>query len=158
MALAITTGVFSLLGICYKTTIELKRLRNGAIESRGVVTAMLGDILALRGVLQSMEESFDDLDSGPELTGTLGNHWRDLGTSLQEGFERVAKLETLLVDVNKDVSILDGTRRHLRLKDATDQIVTYRQEIQAYKDMLQLSLQSVTVYISIPGTVQFIVP
>ncbi|KAF4466117.1 GTP-binding rhoA [Fusarium albosuccineum] len=135
--LSITTGALALLGVCYKTTIELKRLRNGAVESRGVVTAMLGDILALRGVLQSIEESFDDLDSGPELTGTLANHWWDLRTSLQEGFERVAKLERLLVNVNKDVSFLDGTRRHLRLKEATDEIATYRQEIQAYKDMLQ---------------------
>ncbi|CAM1508853.1 Fc.00g025920.m01.CDS01 [Cosmosporella sp. VM-42] len=154
--LSITTGALALLGVCYKTTIELKRLRNGAIESRSVVSAMLGDILALRGVLQSIEESFDDLDSGPELTGTIGNHWWDLRVSLQEGFERVAKLERLLVNVNKDVSVLDGPRRHLRLREATEQIATYRQEIQAYKDMLHLSLQSVTVYSPVLSTIKLI--
>jgi hypothetical protein len=36
---------------------------------------MLNNIIALRGVLHSIEESFHDLDIGTELTGTLGKHW-----------------------------------------------------------------------------------
>ncbi|GAB1315424.1 hypothetical protein MFIFM68171_05634 [Madurella fahalii] len=116
--LAITTGVLALLGACYKVSIELKKLRNGVADSRSVVTAMLDDITALR---------------------------KDLRLALQGGFERVAKLENLLIDVNREVWFLDGTQRHRRLTEATQKIAAYRQEIQAYKDMLLLSLQAVTV-------------
>lgn len=51
----------------------------------------------------------------------------------------------LLVNVNRDVEFLDSGRRLVRMKAAAQQIANQRQEVQAYKDYLQLSLQTVTL-------------
>jgi hypothetical protein len=66
-----------------------------------------------------------------------------LKTNLDDGCDSLKKLEALLVSTNKDVRWMSSTRRAIRLKDANDQIGMYRQSIQDYKDVLQLSLQSV---------------
>jgi hypothetical protein len=58
------------------------------------------------------------------------------------------RLLVLLVQCNKDVRFMDATRRQMRLNDASEQIAIYRQEIQSYKDALQLSLQSVTLLVT----------
>jgi hypothetical protein len=145
--LSITAGVVSLLSVCLKVSVELKKLRNGAAEAKTNVTAMLADLKALRSVLESIEESFEEFDSGPALTGHIGTHWTNLQVLLRDGCDSITKLEGLLVGVNREVSFLDSTRREMRLKSAGEQIVLYRQEIQAYKDALQLSLQSVTLFV-----------
>lgn len=143
--LSITTGVVTLLGACLKVSIELKKLRNGAAESKPMVAAMLNDVYSLRDVLQVIETSFDELDSGPELVGDIGNHWWNLRISLQDGFDGLTRFEALLLKVNKEVGTLDSVRRYARIQAASSEIAAHRQEIQAYRDTLQLSLQTVTL-------------
>ncbi|ODA82647.1 hypothetical protein RJ55_01155 [Drechmeria coniospora] len=144
---SITTGVVGLLTVCFKVGVELKKLRQGAKEVGTTVTAMLADVNSLRVVLISIEESFEELDAtGPPTTGHIGLHLAHIRRSLSDGGNSLSKVERLLVEVNREVAVLDAARRHLRLKNASDQLMTYRQEVQAYKDALQLSLQTVTVF------------
>ena len=75
--LSITTSAVSLLGVCLKVSVELKKFRQGAAQARTTVTAMLSDVKALRDVLQSMEDTFETLDSQPA-TGHIGTHWTNL--------------------------------------------------------------------------------
>jgi len=140
---SVTLGVVTLVGVCSKVGIELKKLRHGAGKASTNINAMLADLKALKAVLDSIEDGFEELDSCAPMTGFIGAHWSALKSTLSDGCDSMEKLEALLVLVNKDVKVLDTTRRGLRLKEANDQIVMYRQEIQAYKDALQLSLQSV---------------
>ncbi|KAK5991223.1 GTP-binding protein rhoA [Cladobotryum mycophilum] len=145
--LSITTGVVTLLGVCLKVGVELKRLRMGAKEVNTTVTAMLTDVNSLRTVLIAIEESFEELDTaGPPTTGHIGVHLVHIRRSLTDGGKSLGKVEKLLTEVNREVGFLDSTRRHLRLKDAADMLATYRQEVQAYKDALQLSLETVTMF------------
>ncbi|KAI4656608.1 uncharacterized protein J4E78_006497 [Alternaria triticimaculans] len=140
---SITLGVVTLTTLASKAGIELKKLRSGAAEATNNVNAMLADLKALKTVLDLIEDGFEDLDSRAPLTGHIGSHWSALQTTLGDGCESLQKLESLLVLVNKEVRYLDSARRALRLKEANDQIIMYRQEIQAYRDALQLSFQSV---------------
>lgn len=142
---SITVGVISLVAISSKVCVELKKLRAGCNEASTNINAMLADLKALRTVLDSIEEGFEELDSRTPLTGFIGTHWAALKTTLGDGCDSMDRLRVLLVHVNKDVKFLDSTRRVLRLKEANDQIAIYRQEVQAYKDALQLSLQAVTL-------------
>jgi CHASE3 domain sensor protein len=139
---SISLGVITLVTLASKAAIELKKLRQNATEST-TITAMLADIKALRAVLQSIEEGFEELDGSAPLTGHIGSHWSALRETLSDGCDSMNQLRELLVDVNKEVKYLDSIRRGRRMKEANDKITLYRQEIQAYKDTLQLSLQSV---------------
>lgn len=67
--LPITTRVCTLLTICLNVDIELKKFRNEATEVRTAVTAMLADVKTLRTVLETMEETSDDMDNEPPVTG-----------------------------------------------------------------------------------------
>ncbi|KAL2061497.1 hypothetical protein VTL71DRAFT_6874 [Oculimacula yallundae] len=54
-------------------------------------------------------------------------------------------MEATLDKVNKNVSLLDGARKHVRLLIAADEIVMYQQQIQSYRVTLQLSLQTIVL-------------
>jgi uroporphyrinogen-III decarboxylase len=140
---SVTLGVVTLVGVCSKVSIELKKLRHGAREASTNINAMLADLKALKAVLDLIEDGFEELDGSAPMTGFIGAHWKALQSTLTDGCASMKKLEALLVLVNKNVQVLDTVRRGLRLKEANDQIAMYRQEIQAYKDALQLSFQSV---------------
>ena len=150
--LSITASAVSLLGVCLKVSVELKKFRQGCAEARTTVTAMLSDVKSLRDILQSMEDTFEELDSQPS-TGHIGTHWTNLSRSLQDGRGTLERLEALLKEVNKDVSFLDAPRRQIRVKGAAEQIANFRQQIQTYKDALQLSLQTIILYV--PHTYSF---
>ncbi|KAF2796057.1 hypothetical protein K505DRAFT_4945 [Melanomma pulvis-pyrius CBS 109.77] len=143
---SITLGVVTLAATASKVALELKRLLSGAGEASSNIKAMLADLKALKAILESIEDGFEELDGRAPLTGYIGAHWSALKISLVDGCVSMDKLKDLLILVNKDVKYLDSARRSLRLKEANDQIVMYRQEIQAYKDALQLSFQSVIFF------------
>jgi uncharacterized protein YoxC len=140
--LTITTSAVALLKVCLSVSIELKRFRQGCAEARTTVTAMLSDVKGFRDVLQSMEDTFEEFDSQPS-TGHIGAHWSNLSRSLQDGRGSLEKLEQMFKDVNKDVSFLDTARRHIRLKGVTEHIAKFGQQVQTYKDAMQLSLQTI---------------
>ena len=106
------------------------------------MTAMLVDLSALRQVLQSMEETFDQLDFDDIANGQVESHRQNLLTSLRDGHIPLEQMEGLLQNCNKEVAILDRARRAIRMNQVTDSIAELRQQIQSYKDMLQLSLQT----------------
>lgn len=141
--LSVTACVVTVLGVCLKVSVELRKFRNGVTEARGTVTAMLADVTSLRQVLQAMEDTFDELNVQSISTGHIGTHWRNLLTSLQDGHTVLERLEELLRECNKDVAFLDQARRQVRLKSATENIAEFRQQVQSYKDTLQLSLQTI---------------
>ncbi|KAF2819828.1 hypothetical protein CC86DRAFT_387871 [Ophiobolus disseminans] len=139
-------GVFSLVTVASKVSIELRKLGNGFGDAGTNINAMLADLKSLQSIFRTIEDSFEDLGARAPLTGYIGTHWAELKVILGDGCDSLEKLRTLLILANKDVRVLDDTRRALRLKDANDQIAIHRQEVQAYKDALQLSLQSVTFF------------
>ncbi|KAF4214229.1 hypothetical protein CNMCM8980_006914 [Aspergillus fumigatiaffinis] len=140
--LTIVASAASLLGICSKVAVELKRFRHGAAEARTYVTAMLNDMKGLRDVLQSMEDTFDEFEVQPS-SGHIGIHWKNLLRSLQDGRSTLEQLEELLTTINKQVTFLDSARREVRVKSAVEQIANFRQQVQTYKDAMQLSLQTI---------------
>lgn len=92
--------------------------------------------------------TLDDLDNRDsfQTTGHMGAHWRFLNRSLNDGKDTLGELQTILEALDKDVSFLDGTRRYLRLRESTERIVEYRQHVQSYRDAIQFSLQTITLY------------
>ncbi|KAH9210041.1 hypothetical protein DL95DRAFT_466227 [Leptodontidium sp. 2 PMI_412] len=142
---SITTGVLALLGTCLKVGWQLKQLYDGAAIANTKVQSLLTDVEGYTRVLQSMKETFqqDKVKSTLEATGHIGSHWSNLSASIRDGQESLSQLEATLDKVNKNVSLLDGARKHIRLMVAADEIVMYQLQIRSHRDTLQLSLQTV---------------
>jgi RNA binding exosome subunit len=146
--LSILTGVASLLATSIKVGTELKKLINDVSIASVKVRSFLGDVESFATVLQLMQETFEQekLRSSMQATGHVGNHWRSLSKSIEDGNATVSQLQTTLENVNKSVRLLDNTRRHFRLQNAVEEILVYQGQIRTCKDALQLSLQTVIVY------------
>jgi hypothetical protein len=144
--LSITVSVTTLLGTCISVGVSLRKFLIATAESKTAVTAMITDVKALRSVLELMETTFEEMNSDKPESGHIGTHWSNLFQSLADGQGCLIKLKDMLDNVNKDTKVLDGVRRQIRLKTVTDQIVHSRQEVQTYKDALQLSLQTIQLY------------
>jgi hypothetical protein len=53
---------------------------------------------------------------------------------------------SLSCKVDKTMDVLDGARKHLRLTSAAQEIIMFQQQIRSYRDTIQLSLQTVTLW------------
>lgn len=146
--LSVTTGVLALLAVCVSVSIQLRKVKNGAGEAKARISGLLNDVENLRHVLESMEVTLDDLENQNlfQTTGHIGSHWRSLNSSLQDGKDTLVELQAVLDAIDKDVAFLDGARRYMRLKESTERIVEYRQHVQSYRDAIQFSLQTITLY------------
>jgi len=143
--LSITVSVATLLGCCISAGVALRKFLIGASEVKTVVKSMMADLRALRSVLESMETTFEEMNSDRPETGHIGAHWVNLFQLLEDSQQSLISLQLVLEDVSKEVKVLDSARKQLRIKAAADQIVICRQEVQTYKDALQLSLQTITL-------------
>ena len=143
--LSITVSVATLLGCCISVGVSLRKFLIGAAEVKTVITAMMVDLRALRSVLESMEVTFEEMNSDKPATGHIGAHWTNLFQSLEDGQQSLAGLLKVLEEANKDVKFLDSARKQMRVKVVAEKIVTCRQEVQIYKDALQLSLATITL-------------
>ena len=76
-----------------------------------------------------MEETFEEIDNEPPLTGHIATYWKNLHLSLDDASGSLRELEMLLVNVNRDVKFLDSSRRLVRMKAEVQQIVNQSQEV-----------------------------
>jgi hypothetical protein len=143
--LSVATGILALLGTCIKTGTVLKDLYDGAAIVDFKVKGLLTEVESFTQVLRLMKDTLEqeNVQSSLQATGHIGNHWNNLATSILDGQKTLLQLQDTLEKVNKSVSLLDGTRKHLRLRSAADEISIFQQQIRSYRDTLQLSLQTV---------------
>lgn len=143
--LSISTAVLAFLSVSIKVCVGLRQFRGAASDASITINALLGDLAGLRKVLESMEETFQEVDDAAVVnqTGHIGSHWRNLAEALNDGHVALTDFDELLQSLNKQVKILDESRRHIRVQSAATKIALFRQQIQAYKDTLQLSLQTI---------------
>jgi Fungal N-terminal domain of STAND proteins len=143
--LSITTGVFSLLATCVKTGMILNDFYDSAAIADTKVKALLTELESFTQVLRLMKDTLEqeNIQTSFQATGHIGNHFSNLATSIQDGQETLLQLQEEIKKVNKSVSLLDGARKYLRLRSASDEIAAYQQQIRSYRDTLQLTLQTV---------------
>lgn len=142
--LSITAGVLALLGACVTTGVTLKEFYDGAATADIKIKGLLTDVESFAQVLRSMKDTLEqeNIQLSLQSTGHIGNHWNNLSTSIQDGQSTLIQLQETIQKANKSVSLLDGPRKHLRLRGAADEIAVYQQKIRSYRDALQLSLQT----------------
>lgn len=159
--LSITTGILGLSKVIWNVGVELKQFRDNAATVNTTVNGLLHDVESLGLVLDSMKTTFEEENlrhATLHATGHIGNHWRNIGRSLQDGQDTLKQLEGLIQNINKSVTMLDGPRKQLRLQNAEEQVANYRHQIQSYRDALQLSLQTMILYVDTFSSEHFFMP
>ena len=143
--LSITASILTLLQVSVRVTVLLKQFRDGVSAADTTLNGLLDDVESFQHVLDSMNETFnqDEVKENLQVTGHVGNHWKNLARSMEDGVTTLQQLRALLDSVNRTTSFLDGPRKQLRYKSAIDQIATFRERIQSYRSALQLSLNTV---------------
>jgi hypothetical protein len=143
--LSITTGVLALLGTCITVAGTIKDFHDGVAIVDIKVKGLLSDVESFAQVLRMMRDTLEEekVQSSLQATGHIGNHWANLSKSIKDGQNTLVQLLSTIERVNKSVGVLDGARRHLRLKGAMDEIGIFQQQIRSYRDTIQLSLQTV---------------
>jgi len=146
--LSITAGVVGLLSAALSTGTALKDFYDGAAMADTKVKGLMTDVESFTQVLTLMKHTLEQeqIQSSLQATGHIGNHWSNLSTSIGDGQKTLASLQETLEKVNKSVSVLDGPRKHIRLKGAAEEIGLYQQQIRSYRDTMQLSMQTVILY------------
>lgn len=114
--LSITAAVATLLGCCITAGVALRKFLIGASEVKMVVQAMMADLRALRSVLETMEITFEEMNSDKPAEGHIGAHWVDLFQSLGDSQQSIVSLQIVLEEVGKDVKFMDSTRKQIRIK------------------------------------------
>jgi len=143
--LSVMTGVFSLLVVCIRTGTILKDFYDNAAIADTKVKGLLTEVESFTQVLQLMKDTLEqeNIKASFQATGHIGNHLNNLGISIRDGQKTLLQLQETVEKVNKSVGLLDGARKHLRLRSAADEIAVYQQQIRSYRDTLQLTLQTV---------------
>lgn len=78
---------------CISTGVALRKFLIGATEVKTDVQAMMSDLRALRAVLETMEVTFEEMNSDKPVEGLIGAHWVDLFQSLGDSQQSIGKLK-----------------------------------------------------------------
>jgi hypothetical protein len=145
--LSIASGIAGLLGVCYQVGPVLMNFYCAVEIVDTKINGLQGTVENFVQVLTLMKVTLkrDEIQTSFHATGHISNHWNHLSSTIKDGQETLSQLWDLLEGVNRRTSVLSGTRKHARLQRAAEEIGMYQQQIQCYKDTLQLSLQAVTV-------------
>lgn len=143
--LSVIAGVIGVLTACVQAGDALKTFYNASALADAKVRGLLTDVESFTQVLQMMKDTLErkPMQVSMQSTGHIGNHWTNLSTCMRDGRNTLDQLREILEKVNKSVSVLDGPRKHLRLRAALDEIYVYQLQIRSYRDTMQLSLQTV---------------
>lgn len=146
--LSITAGVLALLSATIKVGTSLKEFHGGVTIVEAKVQGLSHDVESFTKVLKNITETLDqeNVQVSLQATGHIGNHYKDLHTSIEDGQNTLLNLQVTIDNANKTVRLLDGVRKHIRVQGAADEIVVHHLKIRSCRDTLQLSLQAITLW------------
>ncbi|KAM0694272.1 hypothetical protein Q7P36_006399 [Cladosporium allicinum] len=140
--LSITAGVVALLRVTWTVATELKKFQDEVSVVKESVSGLQRDVDGLTRVLESMRDTFANI-TAEHGTGIVAAHWSNIAKSVVDGHDLLLQLHDEVQKIDKTTNFLDGPRKQLRLNLAEDKISGFRVHIQAYRDALQLSMQTI---------------
>jgi hypothetical protein len=149
--LSITAASASLVASCFKLSEYLYKFINKNVLVNKTVGVLGREIDLLSQVLCAINTSFDDpILAKAVLTSQTGHeaqHWANVKRSMIDCKDTLDGLEQVLLDVNKvDGKSFWRPRKVIKLGMKDELISLFKQQIAAYRQTMQLSLQLITVY------------
>ena len=142
--LSIIAGVATLLRVAVHVGTELQIFCDDVVTIRPDMIMLIEEVESFRGVLEAMKTTFSDpeLQETVNVTGHLGEHWKNVSTSLGDAERTMLTLLGILQEANKETRILDAPRRLLRYNVAAERIKRFVSQVASCKMTLQLSLEA----------------
>jgi hypothetical protein len=147
--LSIPMALIAITHVCLAVGRELKNFIDGAKLAGPVISVLLQDVEAFQNTLEQMQKIIDNprMKRSVESSGHVGNHWANLKSCLVDGKGTLESLQAVIVRINKPSAMLDTARKGMRLKNASDTIGLYQQQIRSYKDTIYVSLQTAILFV-----------
>src|SRR5208282_4106527 len=145
--LTIVTGVTSLTKLCFKLFTVINDL-NLVDES---VTALIAEIKSLSTVLVAIGNTFTDpVQANAVLSSPISlQHWQNVQQMLENCKETLEEFEGIVKNINEsDSRILRKPVKLINLTSSAGPLALVRQKLAAYRGILNMSLQTVTLYVS----------
>jgi len=144
--LSIVVASGALVKLCTKLSKLLYTFINGARHVNKTVQALQSEIDALSCVLASINTSFKD--HAYALKATTGHerrHWECVEKSMNDCYRTLESLKNVLEKVKKDGGFFLRPIKQVKLKMNSAEIITLKQQIQSYKETMNLSLQIISL-------------
>ena len=145
--LTIVTGVTSLTKLCFKLFTVINDL-NLVDES---VNALIAEIKSLSTVLVAIGNTFTDpVQANAVLSSPISlQHWQNVQQMLEDCKETLEEFEGIVKNINEsDSRILRKPVKLINLTSRAGPLALVRQKLAAYRGILNMSLQTVTLYVS----------
>ena len=148
--LSITAASLSIVKVCAAVCWEIKEFVDGVKSAPTVIGVLLQEVEGFQKILTNLNEVLEDdrIKGTIQSSGNIGTHWVNLKVCLDDANVTMESLEATISNVNKTVTVLDSTRRHIRLQSASSKIQLFQQQIRSYKDTINVSLQTAILLVS----------
>jgi len=151
--IAITGKIIS---ICYDLTLYFQKIQN----VDGMLHVFAKEINDFSGVVSNIQHTVTQLGVSGFIARTGKRHWDDIGNSLSDLKDLLENLD-LLAQPNRQIllpTLLRRTRVQIHLDWNANDIDLLRRQITSCRQMLMLSLNMGTVYISLKQGCLTLVP
>ncbi|KAK6529324.1 hypothetical protein TWF281_008501 [Arthrobotrys megalospora] len=155
--LSIAASVAGLLSLCIQIGQTVGTLADALENVDNTISSFRGEISALSGVLQSISTAFSDpkrhriLEEASHGTGHLGEYWKGVVVSLDHCGSTLKKMGVVLdgIQTSRRTRLFRSFGKHLKLTSEEGVLTLYRQEVQSHTANLQISLQMISVCLSL---------
>ncbi|KAJ6259554.1 hypothetical protein Dda_5191 [Drechslerella dactyloides] len=155
--LSIAASVAGLLSLCIQVGQTVSTLAEALANVDNTISSFRGEIDGLAGVLAAISASFSDptrhriLEAASNGTGHIGQYWKGVTVALTHCHATLRKMGTVLdgVQTSRRTRIFRSFGKHLKLSSEEGVLTLYRQEVQSHTANLQISLQMISVCMSL---------
>ena len=145
--LSIATASSALIHLCTKTSGSLNSLASKTSNAEPSIKELAVEITFLSQILSSIHRNFNDRSLAAAALGPqTGNqeHWRNVQRLMEDCNGTLKGLEGKLENVGRPNERL-SPRKRIPIKLASGEVVSIKQQIEAYCEAMQLSLHLMTV-------------
>jgi len=119
-------------------------------ETNTVEETILGldqDVTDLGAVVKVLQSTLDQkaITESAQSSGFIGSLWSHMRTSLSDANAMLYNVQNAVETVSMSVSLLDAQRKVLRIRSASKEFMRYRERIQSFHNVINVSMSSVTV-------------
>ncbi|EWC44340.1 hypothetical protein DRE_01166 [Drechslerella stenobrocha 248] len=155
--LSIIASVAGLVSLCIQVGQTVSTLADGAANADDNLQVFRGEIAALHSVLASINVAFSDparsrvLEAAEHGTGHVGQYWKGVVASLSHCDATLRKMCGVLngVETSRRTKLFKTFGKHLKLTSVAGVLTLYRHEVQTHTANLQISLQMISICMSL---------
>lgn len=156
--LSITTTSFSLLAICAKLSSLFYNVYDQITNADTTLQVLAIEITSLSGVLSSINSTFSSRsittsNCNSQQTSDETQHWENVRETLKECKKPLEELSEAFrkIQNNTNGGFWRKTKKAVKLNLKADRIGLLKQQLAAYRQSMNMSLQCITLYVLFPA-------